>query len=45
MHPNLELYLLTHQEKIWETRNHRRLLELPRRPWKLPKLRHLLFFW
>lgn len=45
MHQNLELYLMTHQDKLRETRRNHWLHELPRRPWTLPKLRHLLFFW
>lgn len=43
--PNPDLVLMMHREKLEKMEKMRRHLELPRRPWMLPKLRHLLFFW
>lgn len=45
---NPELYLMVHREKIEqiERKNRYYWQQQPvRRSWKLPKLRHLLFFW
>jgi hypothetical protein len=45
MLPNLELYLMTHADRLDKARRIDWRNEPPRRSWRLPKLRHLFLFW